>query len=287
VGPYGQTIDRGLDFILACRHPDGLIAQHYPSMGHADLNPSHTAYYNHAIAGLCLSEAYGMADRERRDDMRSAIEAAIKLAFERRPAPKRQAEAQGGWRYVQYFGSECDSDLCITSWYLMFLRSARNAGFEVPAEYIDEGLAFVRRCYDPQHMAFRYTPRGGRITRAMVGAGILSLSLGGEHRTEIALHATGYLNRYRFTEYGVVTTGGTGYLYSTFYCAQAMFQVGGLHWANFDYPRLAETIMRGQEADGSWPSEDARDGQFGKFYMTSLAVMTLTTPCQLLPIFQR
>ena len=94
------------------------------------------------------------------------------------------------------------------------------------------------------------------------------------------------MQRHPFTDYGVVLSGGTGYLYSTFYSSQAMYQLGGRYWSGF-YPTLSETIVRGQTKDGSWPSNDPRDGVFGNAYATSLALLTLTTPSQLLPIFQR
>ncbi|MCP4247960.1 MAG: hypothetical protein GY778_13010, partial [bacterium] len=76
-GPYGALIDKGIEFTLTCQHPDGLIALHYPSRHLQEHNPTHTAAYNHAIAGLMLSEAYGMTRGERNRRMRAAIESAI------------------------------------------------------------------------------------------------------------------------------------------------------------------------------------------------------------------
>ena len=67
--------------------------------------------------------------------------------------PKDQAEDRGGWRYIDDDGT-CDSDLSITGWELMFLRSARNAGFDVPKQPIDDAVAYVRRCFAAEHGTF-------------------------------------------------------------------------------------------------------------------------------------
>ena len=47
--------------------------------------------------------------------------------------PKDSPADRGGWRYIHDL-DDVDSDLSVTGWQLMFLRSARNAGFEVPNE---------------------------------------------------------------------------------------------------------------------------------------------------------
>ena len=42
-----------------------------------------------------------------------------------------------------------DADLSIIGWQLMALRSAKNAGFDVPVEAIDAAVECVRRHYRP------------------------------------------------------------------------------------------------------------------------------------------
>ena len=48
-----------------------------------------------------------------------------------------------GWRYAYPDSPAATSDLSVTGWALMFYRSARNAEFVVPKEYVDEGLDFA------------------------------------------------------------------------------------------------------------------------------------------------
>jgi hypothetical protein len=192
---------------------------------------------------------------------------------------------RGGWRYVRIWRREIMSDLSVTSWHLLFLRSAKNAGFDVPAQYVDEGLAFVRRCYDSRRGTFVYAQRNPTDSPGMAGAGALSLSLGGAHQTGMARQAGDWILRYPFDRYNVGRTRGERYHYGAFYCSLAMFQLGGQHWERF-YPRLSRTLVASQDMDGSWEPE-THDAFFGNVYSTALVVLALTPPYQMLPICQR
>jgi hypothetical protein len=48
-----------------------------------------------------------------------------------------------------------------------------------------------------------------------------------------------------------------------------------------------DTLLRHQQQDGSWHREVGNDAIFMNNYTTALAVLVLSTPYQLLPIFQR
>lgn len=284
-GPYGSLIDRGIEFTLTCQHPEGLIARHYPRMPLKEHNPTHTAAYNHAIAGLMLSEAYGMTRGERNHRMRAAIESAIAYTQKRQFGVEKAEVDKGGWRYINS-PTKGDADLSITSWQLMFLRSAVNAGFEIPVRHVDQGVVYVSRCYDPERRCFKYCADEERISRAMAGAGALSLSLAGQHHTPMARETGRWILAHPFTHYGNVVGGNDAFLYSAFYCSQAMFQLGGDYWSGF-YPKLVSMLLDSQRQDGSWPTEVGRGNVFGRAYSTALAVLALNVPNQLLPIFQR
>ena len=200
-GPYGKNITRGIEYVLSCQQKDGLLALQAPSPGYWVI-VSEAAAYNHAISGLMLAEAYGMTTGDINTRIRAAIESALELALRRTPQPKRYAEDEGGWRYPIVWKT-CDSDLSVTSWHLMFLRSCRNAGFKVSPELIDQALGFVQRCFDKQDHHFWYALRDKeRVwTRAMTGAGILALSLAGRHNSEIAQQAGDWLLQHPFDDY--------------------------------------------------------------------------------------
>lgn len=290
-GRYGETINNALDFVKSCQMDNGLITYLQPP-GIAMHNPSHTASYNHAIGGLLLTESYGLAGGMNHEKIPDMVERAVQFVVRKQtPAgghPHNQWD-QGGWRYIQPW-PQCNSDLSVTSWNLMFLRSARNAGFEVPSSVIDRAMDYVKRCYQPDLGTFYYGLFYGdqRDTRAMAGAGILALSLGGLHHTEMAQTAGDWLLRNNFHQY--LGRGrnyyDTRYFYGAFYGAQASLQLGNPHWQQF-YPGMVKALVDNQHGDGSWDAEPGEDAHYGNVYSTSMAVLALTTPYQLLPIYQR
>lgn len=285
-GPYGKILERAIDFVLDQQDTNGALMQEklaQRSSAHFEGN------YNHAIAGLMLGEVYGMSPSTQQKRIRTAIQQALELSRAQQIMVKRTRDEQGGWRYMRRFGVT-DSDLSVTAWELMFLRSARNAEFEVPQEWIDDAMGYIRRSFDPIEKGFVYGLYGEDryVSRGMAGAGIVSLSLGGEHNTPIAQAAGGYILAHGFERYN---RGGTHaedrYHYSAFYCSQAMFQLGGEYWFQF-FPTLLNTLAENQRADGSWEAESlANDRKYGNVYSTALVVLTLTPPYQLLPIYQR
>jgi hypothetical protein len=288
-GRYGDQLARAIDFVLGTQQTNGLLFdQPVGDVWHYG-TATHTAMYNHAIAGLMLGEVYGMTDDERRARVSGAITMAVRFTRERQLQPKRNKVDLGGWRYLgKLSGVRSDADLSITAWHLMFLRSARNAEFEVPREYIDEAMGYIRHAFRKEDGVFTYCciPPGNHTSRAMVGSGIVSLSLAGEHQSDSARKAGEWILRHPFNEYNEPRFAQERYHYSAYYCSQAMFQLGGDYWARF-FPDFQRVLIDHQQADGSWPREQARDGEYGNSYTTALVVLSLTPPYQLLPIYQR
>jgi len=120
----------------------------------------------------------------------------------------------------------------------------------------------------------------------MAGAGVLALSLGGQHQTEQARAAGEWILGHPANRWGTVYGNGDRFFYGLFYCSQATFQLGGKYWESF-FPPVLDMLVEHQQADGSWPLESETDAAYGQSYSTALAVLTLTTPNQLLPVFQR
>ncbi|HOI56228.1 MAG TPA: terpene cyclase/mutase family protein [Phycisphaerae bacterium] len=291
-GPYGSHMRKAVDFVLSCQKDGGLLSYAQPGPTHQSRQPSHTATYNHAISSVMLCELYGMDARHSSQAVRKAIDRALEFTVAHQKVQKRRSHDKGGWRYLRRFVDNTDSDLSITSWQLMFLRAARNAGFDVPAETVDAGIQYVERCGAHRDGTFRYglgAPNDDSYSWAMAGAGILSLSMAGRHDTQLAREAGDWLLAQPFDVYKPAYTSWTRYNryhYSMFYCSQAMYQLGGNHWRLF-YPRMTRTLLTHQQRDGSWEDENGGDSYFGNTYTTAMAVLALTVPYQVLPIFQR
>jgi hypothetical protein len=286
-GPYGDQIKSAIDYVISCQQDSGLISRLRPPSQWQDYNPAHTGLYNHTISGLLLCEVYGMTSDQQTERIPPVIEKALGFSRTLQLVKKTNPLDEGAWRYLApYYG--VDGDICITSWHLMFWRSAKNAGFDVPSRWVDEAMEFVNRCYNPQYRVFYYTLHGTDhvYSRGTTGAGILSLSLAGLHDTEMAQNAANWVLAHPFDRYAATPYGWDRFFYAAFYCSQAMYQLGGRYWRQF-YPPLAGTLLSNQSRDGSWDASVERDRLFGNLYTTAMGVLALTPENQLLPIFQR
>ena len=291
-GPYGEALDRAVDFVLAQQQSEGLLYGGPTAMPVTQWNQgAHTANYNHAISGLMLGEVYGMTDQSRAEKIRPALEKAIEFArrMQLRPTPHRQDYY--GWRYYRHqsLPQKGEADLSVTGWFIMFYRSARNAGFDIPEQYVDEAVKFVRNCYVEGEGGFVYGPylKDRHISRGTTGAGLLCLTITNNYDDRIPHSAGQWMLAHPFTQYNGFETARDRYHYGAYYASQAMFMLGGEHWRQF-YPPLAETLLANQSIQGSWQPESAEnDALFGNCYTTSLAILALTPPYQLLPIYQR
>ena len=284
-GPHGERLSSAIDFVLSCQRDDGLLSLAEPERRHVHDGASHTGNYNNAIAGLMLAEVYGMCQGDQHERIRAAIERSLVFMRRQQTKPKRRPIDNGGWRYIRR-RTTIDADLSVTSWQLTFLRSAKNAEFDVPESHVDEGMAYVKGCFDAEEQTFIYghSERDHIATLGVAGGGIVSMALGGEHDSEMAKQSGRWILQQSFQRYN---RGAGPYHYGAYYSSQGMFQLGGKYWEQF-YPRLTQALTRFQRADGSWDIErDINGNTFGNCYTTALCVLALTPPYQLLPIYQR
>lgn len=296
-GKYGDSLQKALDYIVSCQKRNGLLAAVAPDGRQISRAVEHyigyTVSYNHAITGLVLTESFSMAGSERTKTIQPVIQKALDVSFAMQDWPNDQARDKGGWRYLDKY-ENIDSDLSITGWQLMFLRSAKNAGFEVKQQRIERAVAYVRRCFLKDKGTFTYKlEHRDRASRGMAGAGILALAHSGLHHTSEAQRAGDWVLKSGFQRYNAPgrLTGDIAsddrYHYGLLLCSQAMYQLGGRHWREF-FPPMAQVLISGQNADGSWQTDSHElDGYFGKAYTTATGVLALSASNQLLPIFQR
>jgi hypothetical protein len=292
---YGPAISKAIDFICAQQKRNGLLATiapnkvpipRVPNSQHEEHLP---AVYNHSIAALALTEAYGECEKEQADKLIDVIERAVSATLEMQNWRKHRMD-KGGWRYLGKPYSD-DSDLSITGWQLMFLRSARNAGFEVPQENINWAVAYIEKCFQKQEGSFSYCSRHTRsVSRAMAGAGVLAMAHAGKHQSDMATQASNWILERDFTKFNhepacQLSWQDDRYNYGVFLCTQAMYQQGGRYWKEF-YPPVVDAVLGAQKEDGSWPAEPT-DRVYGNCYTTALCVLSLSVSDQLLPIFQR
>jgi len=265
-GPYGATINRGIDFVLAGQQPNGMLI---------GATASHGPMYSHTISTLMLSEVSGMLDPVRQARVDKALAKALRLILAAQKIRKNRIH-QGGWRYQH---TSADSDISCTGWALMSLRSARNNGAAVPKEAIDKAVRFVMNCRCPDG-GFGYSgPASPGLART--GTALLCLELCGRHGDKAALGAGEWILKHLPSRFG----GGYFY-YGLYYCAQGMFQLGEKYWERWAVT-MYDMMLKYQRSDGSWPRGVSSEATAGTCYSTAMGVLAMSVSYRQLPIYQR
>lgn len=261
-GRYGLVVRGGVDFLLAQSQPDGYYGKSHDK-----------GMYDQGIVTLALAEAYGVEpDLARRRRMHTELTRAVKVIVDAQSVEKPEAHV-GGWRYKP---DARDSDLSLSGWNALALRAAQDAGIEVPKEAVQKAVGFLLRCYNAPDKGFSYQP-GGAGQTGPTGIGLLGLYLlDSATRPEIADAA-------KFLASHPVNDATPFQYYAMYYVTQAAHQAGGETWPAV-FGVTSGRLLRTQTKDGSWPKLGQEPG---KVYATSMAVLTLTVPYGLLPVYQR
>ena len=263
-GRYGQNVRQAIDFLLRQTTDGGYF-------GRIDSG----RMYTHGIATLALAEAYGVEiDPPRRAALRVKLQQAIDVIFKAQDINK-DPNNSGGWRYEPTSG---DSDMSLSGWNALALRAAQAVGFNVPAERVQRAVGFVLKCYRPDDKAFGYQS-GNPASPAMTGVALLNLYvMDAGDRPETAAGGEYLLSH-------PVTDDSRFPYYSTYYAAQGAHQAGGAVWSTV-WKLTQARLLAEQEKEGSWPQSHSSE-EPGRIYATTMALLTLSIPYRLLPVYQR
>ncbi|MEK6262333.1 MAG: prenyltransferase/squalene oxidase repeat-containing protein [Planctomycetota bacterium] len=268
-GPYGEAINKGVQYVLEHQEPNGLL-QHRRNQ-----QQTHGLMYEHGISSLMLAEVSGMVPERMADATKKGLERAIRLILESQQVKKPGSQA-GGWRYQP---GSTDSDLSVTGWQLLALRAAKDIGTDVPAANIDLAIEYVKKCAARDGRGFCYQPGGGP-TPVLTGTGLLALLVCGEDDCAEVHGAADYL-RVRPLRYN-----DAWFFYGVYYTTIAMYKRGGEDWDRAR-PALFRELLSNQQADGSWKAGNGNETGWGRIYSTSMAVLALSVEYGYLPIYQR
>lgn len=261
-GPYGREVERGLEFVLTASTETGLLAA----------DASNGPMYGHGFATLFLGEAYGMTSGGGETALSTRVHEKLIRACD---LIERSQNSEGGWRYnpVPY-----DADVSVTICQIMALRSARNAGLDVPKEVIDRAVEYVRKCQNVDG-GFKYQLNSGFSAWPRSAAGVASLYYAGIYQDDAIDKGVSYLLDTAMP--GAANVPAAHYYYGHYYAVQAMYLAGGDAWAKW-WPAIRAELLSRQQEDGSWG-----DPSVGPAYGTSMALIVLQMPKRLLPIFQK
>lgn len=262
-GAYGENVQRGLNFVLANCADNGLIAT----------DQANSPMYGHGFATLFLGEVYGMTqgggDTAMAERVHKALIKAVRLI-------ESTQNDEGGWRYNPV---PFDADISVTITQIMALRSARNAGLEIPKATIDKAVEYVRGCQNPDG-GFRYQMMAGPSGWPRSAAGVASLFYAGIYEDRGIDRGLRYLLNHGLPG-GAADSMAIHYFYGQYYAVQAMFLAGGDHWAKW-WPAIRRELVGNQRNDGRWD-----DTSVGPDYGTAMSLIILQMPKRYLPIFQK
>jgi hypothetical protein len=264
----GKTVKRGLEWLIARQGPDGCVG---PKGAHH--------LYDHAIATLALSEAWGLTNA-----------AVYKAPAQRAVDYLVAAQNPGlGWRYTPRSG---DNDTSVTGWAVMALKSAHISALTVPRSAFDDARAWLDRATDATGLV-GYTAPGltdvcvpgqndaWRPRPTMTAIGLLSrLFIDRDQRDPLLAKSARLL---------VADLPGQGDhevdSYYWYYGSLALFQYqdgGGLsYWKQWNQALKAalvpaQRVRKDGCADGSWDPEVDRWGfAGGRVAVTALNTMSL------------
>jgi len=231
--------------------------------------------YHHAIAGLALAEAYGMA---RVESTGAAAQRAVDYSV------NVHQTKHSGWRYKP----KTPPDTSVTGWFVAQLKSAKVAGLKVDGRGFQGAIAWLDKCtkLDGERQGLvSYQPERS-ATPTMTASGMVCRQVMGWKRNDPLLgkgadYLMGNLPKWE---------SGNANFYYWYHGTLAMFQMGGEHWKAWNASlrdMLIERQRRGApKVDGSWDPVGAWCGSGGRVYATAMGALCLEVYFRYLPLYR-
>ena len=254
---YGEVVTKGIYFLQQSLRRTSDSGYWVDTVGSAQM-------YEHGIATLALCEAYQMTQAgELKESCQLAINFILKAQYR-----------DGGWDY--HPGRP--GDLSIAGWQVLALKSAAATDLVVPVEAVQGVDRFLDSNRAGEFM-FRY--RGGKPTKSMTSIGVLLQIFRGKTKDARSVaNGIEYLSN----------QGPSGVdMYYNYYATQALFQIGGRSWKNWNYymrDLLVKTQSPSGHLRGSWMFEGDHSNKVGgRFYSTCMACLILEVYYRYLPVY--
>lgn len=271
-GEYRATVRRAVAYLISRQNADGSIGNNRSGHGSG-------SGYNHAIAGLAIAEAYGMAEVPRTGTAaQKAADYSVKV----------HQQPGGAWRYTP----KSSPDTSVTGWFVMQLKSAMMAKLTVDPNAFKGAICWLDRVTDMPGSGgayvgtARYTEdRNPSANMTAVGALCRQLMKWKREDPVLVGAADHLLDRLPSWD-----SPGTGWaFYYWYYGTLVMFHMGGNWWKSWNAAMrdmFLDNQRRGDpEIDGSWdPIHDGRRG--GRAYSTALAALCLEVYFRYLPMYK-
>ena len=275
---FGGTVNRGFVFLINQVDSNGLIS----SLGKG----KHDGPQMYALGavGLALAEGYGMTQSKA---LREPLERVVNAIVLSQKAAKGNPLHVGGWQYAP---TSDKSDVSVSGWLIMALKSAKLAGIDVPQPAFDAAAKFVGNMYNAESGRFGYENPGQCSDNSngsgTTGVGVLCLQFLG-HGRDPRLRKS--LDHLRTVKFNWDESNDFFQLYKWYYVTQAMFQGGGDYWTYWNN-QFRDRLIKAQDADGHWglPTKTTEEGNWVKspVYSTTLSCLMLEVYYRYSPLYQ-
>jgi hypothetical protein len=264
---FGDVVKRGLQWLASRQDPEGCVGERGPKY-----------LYNHTIAALTLSEAYGMTNAP---VLLEPAQKAINFIVAAQNPGK-------GWRYSARGG---DNDTSVTGWAVMALKSAELSGLHFPASATAGAVAWLDEA----------TERNGYYRVGYTQAGTGKVYVPGkneqfehhESMSAVAVMSKIFINKKKdatLTSVNLLVSDlpawkpGKVDFYYWYYTSLALFQYDGPKgpfWSKWNEPMKNAIVPHQKTAksgceNGSWdPSADRWGFEGGRVYAAAINALTL------------
>jgi len=253
---FGEAVKNGLKWLVAEQDAEGCVG---PRRGHY--------LYDHAIATLALSEAYGMTNA-------STLQIPAQRAVDFLIAAQNPGK---GWRYTARSG---DNDTSVTGWAAMALKSADLSGLQFPHSAYDGTRAWFDEVTEGTYSRVGYVRKAGpKDSLSMTAIGVMCRIFMDKNKADARLSNGCDLllrDKPRWEPKEID-------FYYWYYGSLALFQFdgpGGPKWRAWNED-MKNVLVKNQNTqaggcrNGSWEPVDRWSRQGGRVYATALNALTL------------
>jgi hypothetical protein len=256
-------------WLAAAGHPDEKGTWHDQPVTYFGDND---ALYDQSIIALAAAEAVSTGSETARPLAAAAQQYVLAAQLTSRRCQawgpvNRDELGYGGWRYS---GNSTDADISVTGWCMVALMAGDAAGIRDPGlrDSLEDGTAFVRRCFGTTGFAYMPKAESGDVRDAI---GALIMLLMGENGDELKF-ALQVLDHHLYA--GSLALTGEAYpFYYAYYATRTDYLRAGRPWDTWRSVTMRQ-LVRLQKPDGSWAGF-GQEENWSNRYATALAVMTL------------
>ena len=284
-GEYSSVVRRGWVWLLRQQNEDGCFTPRKRSYN--------ALFYTHAICTIALCELITL-EKKANPELRRAAKKAIDYLLE------NQNSEMGGWKYEPQVGS----DLSVTGWCLMALRSSEMAGFKTPQSYYDRISSFLDSISfdDGADYVYELNAKGeiqdGNKRPSMTATGLLCREYLGWTPSENALlrGAEKLATNDNLIHFPTTKEEEKTFFHNVYGWYSTSMALKGLgpynkYWRKWNGALSKELPARqepkGSPEAGSWnPRFDEYNFGGGRLYVTTLSILCLEVYYRYLPLYQ-